>query len=208
MSSHAESLELHRGIATRFGDWCFAFALAGVFVTAACSPVVAEEKSPFGDAVTLLLDGDGLLPADDRKKLAKGLMNACGDLERKIPSLSPREDDWLDAEINAERIMSVYSTPEFAKRQSRRTLADCRTVAQALSGNLPAPNETLGWSMLISALLDRNISDHVQLLKRTNAAAITDQDISAVSFFPFVAKWIVDRILTPRLVDALGAPAN
>ncbi len=48
---------------------------------------------------------------EDRKVVAKVFETFCGKLNGKIPTLSPRENDWLNAEIEAGRGLSLKAYP-------------------------------------------------------------------------------------------------
>ncbi len=140
--------------------------------------------------------------SDDRKIVAKGFEDFCRELSGKIPALSPRENDWVDAEISARRIETLYSSVEFSKRQSKRTLSGCHRRAQSLAQVLPEDREIALWSMLLGEILDEHLLAHIRNLKESGAAKISDQDKLSVSLFPMLAHFIVNKILTPSLIGA------
>ena len=140
--------------------------------------------------------------SDDRKIVAKGFEDFCRELSGKIPALSPRENDWVDAEIRAGRIETATSSVELAKRESKRTLSGCHRWAQSLAQVLPEDREIALWSMLLGEILDHNLLSRIRNIKESGAAKISDLDISSVSLFPMMAQWIVNKILTPSLIRA------
>ena len=176
--------------------------LIAVFVastlTVLSGTLSAKEITPLGKALNVLFNG--AVSSDDRKVVAKGFEYFCRELNGKIPAPSPRENDWLDAEIKAGRVMEIYSSVEFAKRQSKRTLKECRQAAQILVRLRPEAKEDVFWSLLLGRILDDNLLDHIRNLKKTNAAKISEDDISTVSLFPTMAQLIVNEILTPSLM--------
>ncbi len=81
--------------------------------------------------------------SDDRKIVAKGFEDFCRELSGKIPALSPRENDWLDAEIRAGRIETLVRSVEFSKRPSKRTLSECHRWAKVLALTLQKDHENV-----------------------------------------------------------------
>ncbi len=174
-------------------------ALAGVN-----GGVCAKTPTPLGEALTILFS-DKNLTREDRKSIAKGIAFGCRDLNGKIPQLSPREDDWVDAEIRAGRINAVIDSVEIAKRQSKQTMAGCERSATTLHSELPEALEIAYWSVLLGNLIDENLGDRLEVLKRSMIVTKDDIDQSGFPIFPLMSRLIAEKILTPNLMKAAGA---
>lgn len=176
--------------------------LLAVFVastlTVVSGTLYAKEPTPLGKAAIVLIKDT--VSSNDRKVVAKGFEYTCRELNGKIPAPSPRENDWLDAEIKAGRLPEIYSSVEFAKRESKRTLVGCHRWAKTLAQARFEAREMAFWSLLLGEILDHNLLNHIRNLKKSSAAKISDQDIGNVSLFPTMAEWIVNKILTPSLM--------
>lgn len=180
-------------------------ALAAAFVVSTLATLsgtlCANEPTPLGPALTVLAQ-DNAVSSEDRQVVAKGLETFCRRLSGKIPTLSPRENDWVNAEIEAGRILSLYHSEEFAKRQSKTTLEVCQLRALALLNNLPVSGESYLWSLLLESIMDHNLRDHIKNIQTSNSGNITDEDIASVSLLPMMAQLIVIKILTPTILRA------
>jgi hypothetical protein len=170
-----------------------------LFLVPLNGPTNADIPTPFLLAFKLLLKVE--VSKEDRMTIAKGLASACGKMDKKIPELSPRENDWVESEINAGRIEEVYSSVEFAKREAKLTFYFCYNFAKKIEwldkGN--EPTDTLLWSNLLGQILDHNLLSHLQNLKKSNVAKIDDDDVSVVKMFPIISHGIVNRILIPGI---------
>jgi hypothetical protein len=153
-----------------------------------------------GNALKLLLQ-EGPLSTDGRKVTATSLANACGALAGKVPALSPRESDWLDAEIEGGRIQALVGTVEFAKRQLRQVLLGCQQISISMAKEDAREIIQLAqWSSLAGALLQPLAAEHVEVLRGAGTMGITELDASSVSLFPDTARLIIERIVTPGLL--------
>jgi hypothetical protein len=155
---------------------------------------------PGADALRVLFQ-DGPVSGTDRRVIARGFSNACGELARKIPVLSPRETDWLDQEIREGRIATVFDTVEFAERQLRDALLACQQVSNGIDrDNVPELFELAMWSSLIDAILNPYLETHIITLMNVKTPDITVTDRGLVSLFSDMARLIARKILTPSLV--------
>lgn len=178
------------------------------FVVLALSvvPWSSQAKAPdaYGEAVEILV-GEGGISFEDRKIVARGFEVECGKLSKKIPELSPRENDWLDAELEAGRaereagrIMALLGTVEAAKRYSKQTLVACHDWAQLISQVQPGELEVYYWANVLGAIADEHLSGRLQVLKQSNTTLLTDDDIDSVRlFFGTGLRLMIDKILIP-----------
>src|SRR4030095_4316672 len=70
--------------------------------------------------------------AKNRAVAARELQQFCQHYVDKIPTLSPRESDWIDAEMKAGRIEPVIHSIEFSKRYASTRATKCLTYAERL----------------------------------------------------------------------------
>jgi hypothetical protein len=171
---------------------------------------LAEERPPLIEAwITLLESPDFQLPQSaDRLKVTRKLGEFCGSIADSIPTLSPREQDWLDTEMNSPRIESVIDAIEFSKfyagRAARNCLGHTKSLQQALhQGN--RKSEALVWALLAGELLDSDFHWHVDNLRRKGVVRISEEDSDTVEFTPAVGQEILNKILVPHLLIESGA---
>lgn len=176
-------------------------ALAAAFVasTLATSSGTLCAGEPAPHLALQILSQDSV-SNEDRKVVAKIFETFCGKLNGKIPTLSPRENDWLNAEIDARRGLSLYDSEEFAKRKSKQTLGQCHHRASVLSNDWQAGGEVLLWALFVSSILDHNLLNHIENLRDSNSFDITDRDVAFVSIFPMMADEILNKILIPTMM--------
>ena len=154
-------------------------------------------KKAFGKVLTILLRNQE--PSfDERKIVARGFGVECGRLSEKIPELSPRENDWLDAELEAGRIRAILGTVEMAKRYAKRTLVACDNWARVISHVQPGELEVHYWANFLGAIADENLLGRLQILKQSNKIPLTDDDIGSVKyFFDMGLRIMINEILIP-----------
>lgn len=179
-----------------------AMVMSLLLATAAGENLHANETTLSPNEILSLLLQDGELSRSQRNHVAESFSNFCHGLNRKIPALSPKEQDWLESEIETGRASSLVGTVEFAKWQAKRTLSECVYTAQLLEDAIAtnnSKNEIYKWTMLIIPLLDGSILNDINILKSTSRARITDKERTIVGMFKIFAKLIVEKILAPRL---------
>ena len=158
-----------------------------------------SEMTSFGQAMEILFKRP--ISVHEHKTVAKGFQDKCKELDRKIPALSPSESAWVKAEIKAGRIEAVYGSLEFAKRQAKQSLRNCYAAAEHINSDaLKSPDDrNTAWAQLVSAILDHTLLDHMANIKKSSPVKLANVDITAISMFPMLAKFMVDGILVPRL---------
>jgi hypothetical protein len=154
----------------------------------------AKEPTAYGEALNILFGEEGI-SFDDRKIVARGFEVECGKLSKKIPDLSPRENDWVDAEREAGRIDALTGTVEVAKRYSKRTLVACHDWARKISHVQPGELEVYYWANFLGAIADEHLLGRLQVLKQSNT--LTDDEIGSVRLFGLALRSMIDRILIP-----------
>lgn len=165
----------------------------------------AAETSAFDRALKVLLNEERL-SQQQRILVARGLAERCGELQEKIPTLSPREEEWVERERSAGRAEQLYASVEFAKQEVKYTFQVCFESAEALVESVAnnAPNELLLWSFLMQATASWTLFDHMNTVKRSDAAGITAEDISFVTTLGLVTSRIIATILRPGLQDQIS----
>lgn len=171
---------------------------------------VAQENKPtvFGEALDLLFKSpDVELSNIEKITVARGFEQVCGEMERRIPTLSPKEENWVESEIAANRIESLFGSEEFAKRQSKRTLRDCylfssgiRKAIESYGDKQPEIKyEARLWLHLLTATTDWNLKSHLDNLVSRRVPQITQKDANAVSLCDMSSSLIIRKILIPMM---------
>lgn len=169
---------------------------------------VAQENrlTAFGEGVRLLLRNTALSNLE-KITVGQGFEQVCGDLETRIPTLSPKEEIWVESEIEGGRVKSLYDSEEFAKRQAKRTLRECYLFASFLRNTIESYRENspenkyevLLWLNLLNATTDWNLRPHVENLVRKKVPQITQIDADMLSFFNISSSLIIRNILIPMM---------
>lgn len=172
------------------------------------APANAVVPEPFKRAADILV-GKKSISQDDRLLIAGGFADGCRKMNKKIPALSPKENDWLESEIRSGRFEAALRSLEYAKRETKNTLQACEQASTDLKNAIVSnsePLEALAWSAFLNTILDSSLEEHVQHLKASREAPLTDQDLDVPRVLPFLAKAIINRVLTPILAKGAGVP--
>jgi len=107
--------------------------------------------------------------SSDPKTFAETLQMEFSKLVEAIPTLSPREMDWLEAELKANdgtRAVRAVSSKEYAIRQVRTHAVSIRDGLQQLSGSRPiaSVHPSIQWSFLTAALIDWGFQENIDRL--------------------------------------------
>lgn len=173
-------------------------------------PLVAESPSdaptPIGRALEALVL-DRTVTADDRAAGASALRDFCKLYADAIPTLSPREQDWLDAEMKSGRWFAALSTTEYSKNHASQRSRNCFAYAEQLVGltmkrtAAARRREALVWALLANELLDPDWRAHVENLARHHLVDLSNQEMLGLETTPRIGRAIVEGILIPHLLS-------
>lgn len=177
------------------------WVLLGLFLlslspTARAEPSATDKR--FAEAHLAILQGR--VDADGRQSAAAAAAAMCKKFAAAIPTLSPRESEWLDAEIAASRIVSIMQTVEMSKRVAGQSSRHCVSLSETIaSGSKAIEIEMAMWSRLAVELLDRDFHWHVNNLVRSKTISLADDEVKVLEFAPSFGRAIVERIIAPYL---------
>jgi hypothetical protein len=122
-----------------------------------------------------------------------------------VPRLSPREQDWLDAELSSDRAHLAMSSVEFSKWIAGERARDCVNYASILGAtdivtlNVATRQEALLWALLAWNLLDPDFEHHISRLAHAQAVMLKEDEIKMSAAGPLVGRLILRNVLIPYL---------
>ena len=133
--------------------------------------------------------------------LAVSLLPQFEKLNSNIPSLSPREDLWLDEEMKApgKRALRAFSSREYRLRWAKLNTTSLFATMRILIGELrkeDPPPKASSWLLVANWLIDTDATIHLANLV---AAGVVDRDALPYSWTVFAGKSNTDQ----RFFDAV-----
>jgi hypothetical protein len=93
----------------------------------------AQNNKPSAvDEVSRLAVTSSDFTAEIRAKFAKAFVDYCQEVLIALPTNTPTEDDWVASEQrtgNAEKILRLLSSKEYARSDLKKTFSDCKETA-------------------------------------------------------------------------------
>jgi len=176
-------------------------------------PALAKEGSPWAQAITTLLKGTDRQPLQqrDRVKVARNIAEFCRPIADAIPTLAPREEDWLDIELQSPRFMAATKTIEYSKSQAGIRSRNCLHMTEKLlkileiDTDIARRSEALLWGLLADQILEPDFHWNIDNLMRKGVVQFTEEDMDEIKLAPSLGRAIVQSILVPHLIDEAGA---
>ena len=163
----------------------------------------ATKLSHIGTAWTSLLSAP--VSAKDRAVAARELKDFCQHYVDVIPTPSPRENDWLDAEMKAGRFETVGRSVEFSKRYASNRATNCLNYVkgllkvQGIKSDGARKSEALLWALITHQLIDNDFQWHVDNLARHDVVTLSEQEVDDLQTARFVGHAIFENIIIPHL---------
>jgi hypothetical protein len=181
-----------------------AVLLISIFFTFQTTHANSSEKAPFAEAFTLLIS-DVNFSNKERRTVAKGFQDICGQIYKKIPSLSPRERQWLDVEIQEGRGMALLSSVELAKRGTKHAFGNCEIYSKDFLGKPGASDirEAYAWTILLREILAPYLSTRLETLQNKKVATFSKHELAVVSSFSDLSYRVLGKIVTPLLSSGI-----
>jgi hypothetical protein len=155
----------------------------------------------------------GNLAQGDRVEAANNIGEFCGLIAQAIPTLSPRERDWLDLELHSPRALATTKTIEFSKKFAGETARGCVAYTEILL-TLPEknpetiqPSEAFLWAQLASQLLKPDFHWHVDNLQRNGVVSFSKVMMAQIQLVPMLGKTILDKIIISHLRNEISPNA-
>jgi len=160
---------------------------------------------------------DGHHPTTKRRspKAAHEWLEGFKRLDQEIPTLSPREREWLEREYDNQvasgrftpRALAAMDSPEYQKRIARERLDRILFALGVLvnAGNLPAETEVKAWVELASGMMDPELWQAVTALVERKAVS---SEINGVKQFYLEnhvgwAQGVLNRVVVPYFAGRL-----
>lgn len=162
-----------------------------------------EVRNRWSQAYVALNDGEGQMLRQTGRMISADVIKAyCERYWKQVPSLSPREQDWLQSELKI-RVESAINTPEFARRRAGEFLETCAANIETIKSSKGTTREAVHWGVVASMLSKRDLYTYVARLNGTGGVRFSKDDLEDLELAPSLASLIVERILIPAL--SLGA---
>ena len=170
---------------------------------------VAEERAPIAGAVAILSGGGTqLIDPENRMKAASSIEDFCRPVAQAIPTLSPREQDWLNTEINSPRATAAYDSIEYSKlfagRSARACVSLTERIREQLQSNAQSYEMSL-WAMLAGRLIDPIFKSRVNRLQQAGVVQFRKEITLSLAISEQVGRDILGSIVVPYLANEAGA---
>jgi hypothetical protein len=136
-----------------------------------------------------------------RPAFAKATFEYCTEMNTKVARNTPREDDWLDTEMNSndmERTIRAMDTNEYARRNFVLFAQQCREVMYALTVPGRSRSEAALWVDFIRMLNDgegmRDRAKKIALIGQSNA-----DDYFLIGLWGAIRLKVIDSAILPLL---------
>ena len=185
-----------------------ALGLLVLMETASAAEGPSNPLAPVGRSLEALLNPP--VEEGDRAVIAAGLAAMCQRAADVVPTLSPRENEWLDSELHSsrERLLSAAASVEFSKRYVGSVLRNCSHSAGEIlklksveNENFKRMSEELLWAKLVATLSREDIRSHIDNLSNHGVVPIGDDDMSGPRLAPMIARLILDGIVIPLMSE-------
>jgi hypothetical protein len=184
------------------------FIISALVLAIGIPAASADNDNPYRESFKLLLLEESL-GHPDRVKIAQGIGGFCRSLADAIPTLSPREQEWLDTELEAsgQRFSAALSSPEASKSVTSRAANNCATLAEALRERLASDTESARrseavlWAYLAVELLSQNFEMHIDNLTSRGIVRFDKVHETSIQLMPRAGIGIVEKILAVHLAN-------
>jgi len=165
-------------------------------------PVFAEDLKELRTNMLAEILTPGTPTSEQRKSLANWIAAECEAILEKTPSLSPREQDWLNKETKEGRFEQAYQSPEYSKDFIRTNAQSCWSLSHIIPAIASEKQEMRYWASLIRVLLESDWGWHVENARtKGGVIALTDNDVSTAKLFEMYGKRLYNKIILPYVSD-------
>ncbi len=147
--------------------WASLFLAFGIGLSA---PAFAQkEMQAVRDVLTMSIRPDRDLSAAGRARYAEAFGAYCAELAGALPTNTPREADWVQAEMgtsDSNRLMRLVRSPEFSRHRLAEVSSECRDKVGKIRAAQRAGNvrDEAFWFVSLAVTLnnDRDITLHAR----------------------------------------------
>jgi hypothetical protein len=133
--------------------------------------------------------------------MSKSILSYCTDLSRRLPRNTPKEDDWVEAELHSNeqsRILRVVDSVEFARRELSARFESCIKNSQTLASEIMTSptRESALWARLLGVFISYDVTES----QATRAGVLrTERDRNTLLVFMALQRTILDEVILPLL---------
>lgn len=140
-----------------------------------------------------------------RREAAASIHAYCGWISDLVPTLSPKEEDWLRGEMKAspERFFAATETAEYSKNFLSERIKLClkdANLIEAMALGDTSLAEAAYWSDLATFFTETDVGHHLKRLVDRDIVTMDRIDLQGVQLLPSVATEILAKYLTPYLI--------
>lgn len=173
--------------------------IAAVFMALSGTTAAQKIDDSFVSALAALHGEKGAaIGRAQRATAAQATSVFCQKYSRMIPSLSPREQDWLTNEMR-DRPAAAFKSAEFARKQAGDLLDSCLMTTKAIIENKEPRREALFWAFLARDIGNSTLSLYVGDLNRRGQIEISKDELDTLELAPAISRSILNGILVPAL---------
>jgi hypothetical protein len=179
------------------------FILWNPFTLGESRTAYAKETVPFMKTFVSLLSLDGKkLDRNKRLDVARSFANACTSIMKKIPSLSPNENKWLDNEFKQGRIMSAAESSEMIRRELRSSLNTCSEQLSEINLHIEPAKEALIWVSFVKGFTHPEVFKRFIKYGNNKANNLTDDERHFFNYMDHTRYLILQHFVIPVLAVA------
>lgn len=164
---------------------------------------LADSKALQNQVVLSLGLATPAMSADQRKAFAEKALDYWRDIERRIPTNSPAESEWLQAELDTAdevRLARALGSAEWARLKLTNWADDCVSIFQNLVNAVGADKGLEFYLWLKATTCYANVESTSYYLKRAGLTSGNGNEEFAVDLYT-----VVFQTITGKLANALFA---
>jgi hypothetical protein len=203
----------------------FIFVLAFLATITAFNSLAEDKKSPLA---ILLETSSGNLTQSQRKESADELLRRIKALDAYVPSLTPKESQWLDEEWNSlstlpteasnQKAFTLLNTTEYQTRELKNGIEEIKSYLECAktAAGAAIKREMFCWASASYKLTDRGqFNDSIRIMMkngRISLSSIVRADLGLSPFpdddvwigFNMYGRLIQSKIVLPYMADMIS----
>lgn len=202
----------------------FVFVLAFAMAITALNSRAEDKKSPL---LLLLETPSGNLTPSQRKEIADELLRRIKALDAYVPSLTPKESQWLDSEWNSlstlpteasnQKAFKLLNTPEYQTRELKNGIEEIKAYLECAktAAGVAIKREMFCWASASYKLTDRGqFNDSIRILVKNGIISLTSAVSNDLGLGPFPddswigfnmhGRRIQNKIVLPYMADLIS----
>ena len=157
-------------------------------------PSYAAEKDETLSQVLMVLTKPAILGPEEREA-AKGIAEICRRYADRIPTLSPREQEWLESEFRSPRAEAASRSVESSKKEAGEIARYCVRYAEAAQKAQDRTTAVITWIFLVRTFLKPDFRWHIGNLAAKGEVGFSEHDVDVIETLHWLGGEILEKIV-------------